>query len=91
MDPASAVSPAHSARARSLTKELRPPPGNLGRDGGQGQARNDPPHPEKAVGATWRLPHLPNTVLTVRSPVLDQLLLCRAPQVPCAQWGLETS
>ena len=29
MDPASAVSPAHSARARSLTKELRPPPGNL--------------------------------------------------------------
>jgi hypothetical protein len=40
-------------------KELRSLPGNLVRDGGKAQARIDPPHPEKAVGATGRLPHLP--------------------------------
>jgi hypothetical protein len=43
-----------------------------------GQARNDPPQPEKAVGATWRLPP-PHTVLIVGSPALDQPLLRRNP------------
>ena len=43
------------------------------------RARNDPPHPEKAVGATWRLPiSLHGSDST--EPVLDQLLLRRAPR-----------
>ncbi len=60
-------------------KELRSLPGNLVRDGGQGQARIDPPHPEKAVGATWRLSTSPHGSDSTE-PVLDQLLLRRAPR-----------
>jgi hypothetical protein len=59
MDPASTVSPAHSARARSLTKELRPPAGNLSAMVVVKARPATTPAPEEAVGATGRLPHLP--------------------------------
>ena len=60
-------------------KELRPLPGNLVRDGGQGQGPQRSPAPREGRWRYLALPISPHGSDSTE-PVLDQLLLRRAPR-----------
>jgi hypothetical protein len=71
-------------------KELRPPPGNLAAMVDNARPVTIPRTPRRPLAPPSGCP-TSHMVLTVRSPVLDQLLLRGAPRFHVRAVGLETS